>query len=246
MKLKLFVPIVFSFFLLVSSAHPFEIPYPNEKGFFIGAELPYQTTSKQGRQEGIFVFGQSKIFFSEKEYYDCVFQTATSISHFYFSIDSVNQALLFKGLEIKNSKIDTNQPVTSIAYPLTSDKKWVEKGIEITGKNIEIPGLGIMPTLTVKNVQATTLVSSGILNVPAGIFEALRIETIFSGDVFNIPVSIVQRTWLDKKNIILKLSFEFNFLSKITPIFDMELIALTSANIHPIKKISSQWGLIKK
>lgn len=248
MKMKLFILTMFLFIYFFSSnVFAFEIIYPNEKGFFIGAELPYQTiNSKQEKQEGTFIFGQSKIIISEKEYYDCVFSTAIKDYHFYFALDPSKQVLLFKGLKMGLSEINTSQPATSFAYPLFSNKKWTEDKIEILGKNIEIPGLGILPTLTVKNVKASSFVASDKISVPAGEFETLLVETIFSGDVLNIPVSIAQRTWLSQNNVIIKMNFEFQFLFKVTPIFDMELVTLTSANLQSDKKISSQWGFIKK
>jgi len=229
-----------------STVFAFEIPYPEEKGLFVGIELLYQTiNNKQENQEGIFVFGQNKIILSGKECFDCVFETATSTSHFYFNLDFNKQALTFKGLKIKDSEIIANQSVISIVYPLSPDKKWAETGIEIAGKNIEIPDLGVLPSLTIKNAKATSSVISDNIAVPAGRFETLRVETNFSGDILNIPISIVQRTWMDKRNITIKMSFEFNFLSKILPIFDMEFVDFIATDCAPQQKMTSCWASIK-
>ena len=246
MKRLIRLGLLFTIFLLtLSCAWSFEIQWSGEPGFFIGQELLYNRATKEGHEEGLFVFGQGKEIINGIEYYDCLFVTATSNIHFYFSLNSENQKVILKKLDTGEGEINIEPFASFLVYPLKNGGSWNEKGVEIIGTNLEVPDLGVLPTLTVKNVKAETTVSLSFVTVPAGTFEALLVESRYVGDVMNIPMTLIQRTWLSQNNIFLKMTFELKFFSKTISIFDMEFVAFPATAIN-LKQKSLLWAFLKK
>ena len=238
--------LLFTIFLLtINCAWSFEIQWPGEQGFFIREELLYNRATKEGHEEGLFVFGQGKEIINGIEYYDCLFVTATSNIHFYFSLNSENQKVLLKKLDTGEGEINIEPFTSFLEYPLIESKRWDEKGIEIIGKNLEVPDLGLLPVLTVRNVKAETTASLSSITVPAGTFEALLVESRYVGDIMNVPMILIQRTWLDRRNIFLKMIFELKFFSKTISIFDMEFISFPATEVN-LKQKSLLWAFLKK
>ena len=216
------------------SAAAFDIQYPGESGFFIGKPMAYVITSDfsgegEGNvgQEGIFIFGQDRIVINGDDYYDCVFDYPDSVAHFYLGIDSTEEVLLQKGFAVGQSELEIEPAVTTIRYPLSPGDSWSEGPIELTAKNIELPGLGVLDELSVNDAMAETGVYSEILSIHGGVFDSLLVETNYSGSLMGIPVTVVQRTWLSKENVTLKRSFDFVLLSNVLPIYEIELSKMT-------------------
>lgn len=197
-----------------SSSKAFEINYPGEDGFFIGKPMIYKITANSSTeanvgQEGTFIFGSGKIVIDGIEYYDSVFRSPTGSSNFYFGIDSSKKRLTQKGFDIGKTEIKIKPTVTAVEYPVAPGKKWSEK-TEMTAKNLIIPGLGMLETtITAKDVKAETQVYSKAIIVPAGTFDTLLIETTFTGSLLGIPMTLVERTWLNEDNVAIKRNFEF-------------------------------------
>ena len=215
-----------------SSASAFDLQYPGVAGFFVGKPMVYEiidnSDGEDSSQEGIFIFGQDRTIIDGDEYYDSVFDYPDGIAHFYLGLDSAEEVLLQKGFDFGESELDIEPAVTAVRYPLSPGDSWSEGPIELTAKNIEMPGLALPPELSVTNATADTSVSSETISVDAGIFDSLLVKTDYDGLLYGIPVTVVQRTWLSRENVTLKRGFEFVLFSSVTPIYEMELSKMTS------------------
>lgn len=234
--------------LACQSVHGFEIAFPGEAGFLIGLPMSYiMLDARTGETEhGLFIFGQSMVVIEGKEYYDSVFKTETKISHFYFgfNFDQEQKYLTLKGLATGMTELLIEPAASVVRYPLSAGNKWQE-GTTIVGKNVEIPNLGILPSLTVQDVLARTTVSAFDVTVPAGEFSTLCVETNFAGNVLNIPLALIHRTWLNPHNITVRKTIEFLFMGKTIPLLDMQLQELYPSVCKPMDKLTGYWGRIK-
>jgi len=237
MRVRLFlVRIVFIPFIITgswgSSLEAFEIQYPGEGGFFIGKPMVYMITADPGEdsnagQEGIFIFGQDRITIDGKEYYDCVFESPSGPSHFYFGINPAGSSLIQKGLKLGSTDLKLDPAVTAVQYPLSPDASWSEK-TDMTAKDLEIPGLGRFPfALDIKGVKVETEVSSSVISVPAGTLDTLLVEATFTGSMLGIPITMIQRTWLSEDNVSVKRNFEFYKPTELL-LYEIELSRLTT------------------
>lgn len=240
--------ILFSLFLLFvcQPSLGFEIPYLGEDGFFVGVPLNYVLldTKTQEMRQGTFVFGETKISIDGEEYYDCVFKTESTTSHFYFGLNRENKTLMLKGLTTGTAELIIEPAVSIIRYPVSPDSKWEEQTI-ILGKNIEIPNLGVLPSLSIEDVRAQTTAAAVNIAVPAGSFSVLCIETNFAGNVLNIPLTLIHRTWLSQENIVIRRTIDFLFMGRSIPLLDMQLQELWPSSCEPGDKLVQYWGAIK-
>lgn len=206
----------------------FEIQYPGEDGFFIGKPMTYVVTRDDGNeenigQEGVFIFGRDLITIDGVEYYDAVFDSPSSSSHFYLGLDPIKDDLIQKGLKVGSSDLNLTPAIIGVDYPLSPGDNWSDK-TDVTATNLEVPGLGVFPIpISVKNVEAVTKVSSEILPVPAGTFDTLLVESTFTGSLLGIPMTLVQRTWLSEDNVPVKRNFDLAG----TVLYEIELSELT-------------------
>lgn len=210
-------PLIIGLIIVLASSggllEAFELQYPGEGGFFIGKTMIYMITGDSNKEnigkEGTFVFGQSRINIDGAEYYDCLFKSPTSESHFYLSLDSAGGDLMQKGYKVGITELNLKPAIKAVDYPISPGSNWTEK-TDLTAKNIEIPGLGILPIpISVKNANVDTKVSAVTISVPAGTFDTLLVEATVSGSVMGIPMTLIQRTWLNEDNITVKRNFEF-------------------------------------
>lgn len=230
MRTRLSLPgIIFILVGLWGSSSAFEIQYPGEDGFFIGEPMVYVITADSNGenvgQEGIFTFGSDWITINGEEYYDSVFESPTGDSHFYFGLDPAGGDLIQKGFKIGSSELMVDPAVTAVHYPLAPGDSW-SGNTDLTAENIEIPGLGTLPSLSVNNTKFETRVSSSTISVPAGIFDTLFLEATFSGSWLGIPMTLIQRTWLSEDNVPVKRNFEFLKPTKLV-LYEIELSSLT-------------------
>jgi len=206
----------------ISSSGYFEIQYPGESGFFAGKPMVYTVTAnsndpKGTEQEGIFIFGSGKIYFSGIEYYDCTFGSdfSSPSSHFYMRPDDSIQSLLLRSIKFGNTNMDINPAVSTLKYPLVAGKKWSEK-TKLIAENVSIPGVGVLPkALNIENVKAETSVSAQVVSVPAGTFNTLLVESTYTGTLIGIPMTLIQRTWVNEDNVAIKRNFEFTKPTKL-------------------------------
>lgn len=213
MKVRSFLLGIALLFLQVLSLPAFEIQFPGEEGFFIGKSMIYLITAdsndKNVGKEGTFTFGANKVIIDNAEYYDCVFVSPSGESHFYMSIDPNKSSLLQKGFDIGITELRVDPAVSALQYPLSPGKTWTGT-TKLTAKNLMVPGIGLLPRpVTVENVKMTTKVSSNTINVPAGTFDTLLVENTYSGSLIGIPITLIQRTWLNEDNVPIKRNFEF-------------------------------------
>jgi len=228
--------VIASIFLLILGLwtvhlEAFEIPYPGEGGFYIGKPKAYVITADSDGdqnmgQEGIFIFGESLITIDGKEYYDSVFDSPSGESHFFLGLDPSRGNLMEKGFKLGESELIVKPSVISVNYPLSPGKSWSESNINLTATDLEIPNLGKIGFPLSTKVKVVTKVSSKTISVAAGTFKTLLVESVFSGSLLGIPMSLAQRTWLDKNNVPIKRNFEF-----LTPLpmlmYEIELSQLT-------------------
>ena len=217
MKIRLFLLGIGFFIIAVSwgsRVEAFEIQFPGEDGFFIGKPMVYVVTAssdeKSVGQEGTFTFGAGKVTIGKLEYYDCVFDSPSGLSsHFYIGIEPTLRKLTQKGIKVGESDLSVEPAVIAFDYPLSPGKTWSET-TDLTFKNLQLPDFGLLPgPITVKGVKTETKVYSKVVAVPAGTFDALLVETTYSGSLLGIPVTLVQRTWLGENNVPLKRNFGF-------------------------------------
>jgi hypothetical protein len=201
--------------LWVSVSEAFDIQYPGEEGFFIKKPMIYMITADSSNPdniglEGIFTFGQSLITIDGKSYYDSVFESTYGQMHFYLGLDPAKDYMIEKGFKVGASELTLDPAVSGLRYPLSPGKSWSEKA-DLTAKNLEIPGLGQWPLpIQIKGVNITSRVSSDFVAVPVGNFNALLVETTFTGRFIGIPMTLVQRTWLNQDNVPVKRNFDFD------------------------------------
>jgi len=226
-----------------------EIPFPGENGFLIGVPQDFLIVASTNKEllgtVGIFVFGASKLKIGEQEYDDCLFEYEGGTAHFYFSIDSNNQALLQKGFTIGKTEIDINPAITILAYPLQPNKERNAQAI-VTVRNAAI-GNFVFPLLTLQNVQAQTFCFNSSITVPAGTFEAILVESNWAGKMLGeIPLTVRERIWLNAQNVFLKLEFELQVASeKPVKLFGMELMNLPACRIPKQYNKTVCWAKIK-
>ena len=212
-----------------------EIQYPGEEGFYIGRPMVYEVTKDYSSElnigkEGAFTFGPGKIVIDGTEYYDSVFESPSGPSHFHFRIDPAGRNLYQKGLEIGDTKLVLNPEVLAVDYPLSPGDSWSQKA-DLEAENIQIPGLDLPLTMVIEDAEIDTEVSSDTIDVPAGTFDALLVETVYSGRIMVfIPATVTQRTWLSEDNITLKRNFELSVLSNE---FELYEIQLSSPTLRP-------------
>jgi hypothetical protein len=218
-----------------SFSEAFELQYPGEEGFFIGKPMTYVITADSSNEEnvgkeGMFTFGPTQITMDSEEYYDCVFEAGVSSLHFYQGLDPIKGDLTQKGFKFEESELILDPAVTAINYPLSSGDSWSEE-TDLTAKNVEIPGFGLIPfPLEVKNVKDENEVSSNTISVPAGTFDTLLVEATFTGSMLGIPMTFVQRTWLDEDNVAVKRRFELFSGSSELMLYELQL---TAPNLTP-------------
>lgn len=202
---------------LCLSSDAFRLEYPGEDGFFIGKPMVYAVTAgapiedpNKPFPEGIFTFGPNKVTIDGIDYYDSVYKSESSESHYYMAINESSESILLrKVLFGQDTELEINPPIKNIKYPLFSGAKWSER-TNLSAKNLTIPGTQIkFPALKVKDVQADTIVSQQTLTVPAGTYETLLVETTYVGMLMGLKMSLIQRTWLNPDNAVIKRNFEF-------------------------------------
>jgi hypothetical protein len=207
-----------------------EIQFPGEAGFFIGKPMIYVIKATTGDpdtigSESIYRLGPNKVTIDGADYYDSLFTSESSSSHFYLGIDSVKTLVNQKGITFGETEINIIPAIISLKYPLADGKKWDEK-TKLIAKNIEIPNLAKLPELTIDNVNAQTTVTPKTITIPSGAFDCLLVETTFSGSLkitgLSIPATLIQRTWMSEDNVPIKRNFEFTSPMKMM-LFDMEL-----------------------
>ena len=232
--------LLFTFFIFITLIGPFasafDVQFTGEAGFYIGKPMLYVITGTAGDpksvgQEGIYSFGPNKATLDGAEYYDCSFITSDAGgAHFYFGINLTlshlaNSTLTQKNIKFGDTELDIKPAIVSLKYPLISGKKWDNKNdkTKLIAKNLTIPGIGKMPSdLTIDNVIVQTTVSSVIIKVPAGSFDSLLVETTSSGTLLGIPVTMIQRIWMNEDNVPVKQNFEFTKPTKMM-LYAMEL-----------------------
>lgn len=233
MKFRLFIAVFISVTLIGSIANALEIQFPSEDGFYIGKPMIYAVTGTVGDpsiigQEGIYSFGPGKIILDSIEYYDCSFKIADSDSaHFYLGIDSINNTMTQKGIKFGTTQVNINPAIVTLKYPLFEGEKWDNKNNKtaLNAKNLKFGDIEF-PELNVDDVTVETNVSSSSISVSAGNFSCLLVETVYKGNVFQIPVKLTQRTWMSEDNVPIKRNFELisDLLMKTpTVIYEMEL-----------------------
>lgn len=195
----------------------FRLEYPGEDGFFIGKPMVYAITAgvpmedpNEPFPEGIFTFGPGKVTIDGIEYYDCVYKSASSESHFYMAIDKNNRSILLRRVSFgQDTELEISPPINNIKYPVFSGAKWSDT-TNLSAKNLTIPGTQIkFPALKINNVQAETVVSQQVITVPAGTYGTLLVETTYIGTLIGLRMSLIQRTWLNPDNAVIKRNFEF-------------------------------------
>lgn len=237
---------IFLVLVMINHAFALEVKWPvNEQGFYAGQELVYNRITKDGKEEGIFVFGQSRKLIDGLEYYDCVFTTATTEANFLFLVSPSEQALLLKEIDTGEGKIEIVPFATFLDYPLFDGVSWQGAGIKIVGTNIPVPDFGVLPTLTVENVRAEAIASKNLINLSAGLFESLLVRIDYIGSLMNVPMVLIQRVWVSEQNVFLKISFELRFFSKTISIFDMEFVSFPATGLT-IKQKALAWGFLKE
>jgi hypothetical protein len=238
-------------FLLSGTVLALEIQFPGEQGFFIGEEMTYTISDSSNKQlinqGGILTFGPTKVIIDNTQYYDCVFEYTSGTAHFFIQIDKTSQAALLKGFTFAKTKITLTPTVKMLAYPLITDKKWSEN-TNVVAENVELPDMPPLGTLEMQQATVASKVTASSLRVPAGYFNnSLMVESKFDGKVMGqIPLTLVQRTWVNEKNIWLKIYFELNFFSKIIPLFGIELTALPVTPVQSATYLPIIWGKLKK
>lgn len=238
--------LVFGFY--TNSLDAFELKYPGENGFYIGKSITYIIVSDSNAQnigkEGTFIFGYGRVTINGVEYYDCTYETPSGVSNFFLRLDKANEVLIQKGLKVGSSELTLEPAIRSVDYPISPGVSWNEIA-DLTAKNIEIPGLGkINIPLTAKGVKVDTKASLSTIKVPAGTFETLLVESIYTGSLIGIPMTLIQRTWLNIENIPIKRNFEFTEPTKIM-IYDIELSQSTASPVSPSANLESTWANIK-
>lgn len=232
-----------------NSLYAFDIPYPGEEGFYIGVPMVYVITADSDGdenigQEGVFTFGQDQIAIDGAEYYDCVFESLTGVSHFYFGIDSDKSDLTQKGFKLGETELNLDPAITAVHYPLSPGDNWSET-TDLTAENLEIPDLGVFPIpILIADVIVETEVSAMSIIVPAGTFDTLLVEATYTGSLFGIPLSLAQRTWLTEDNITVKRSFEFSEPTQLL-LYDIELSKLLPTSVSRLGKIVATWGSVR-
>ncbi len=227
------VVIVIAFSYNLSAA--FDIQYPGEEGFFIGKPIIYVITADSSDEEnigeeGVFTFGPNQITMDGEQYYDCVFSAGDSDFHFYQRLDQVKGDLIQKGFKFGITELTLNPAVKAIDYPIFPGDNWSEE-TELIAKNVDIPGFGVVPfPITVKNVKVENKVSASTISVSAGTFDTLLVEGIFDGSMMGIPMTLIQRTWLDEDNVAVKRRFELLSQSDELMLFELQL---SSFNLTP-------------
>lgn len=232
-----------------SSLDAFELKYPGERGFYIGIPISYIIVNESNTQnigkEGTFTFGYKRINIDGVQYYECAYETPAGVSNSYLRLDSVNETLIQKGFNSGLTEISLEPAIKSIDYPISPNISWNEI-TELTAKNIEIPGLGKLNIpLVVKGVKVNTKVFSSTIKVPSGTFDTLLVESIYSGSLMGIPITLIQRTWLNIENITIKRNFEFVEPTK-SMVYDIELSQSTITPVNPSHRLTSTWANIKK
>lgn len=232
-KFILFLIIIFKLSTLVS-LEAFEIQFPGDDGFYIGKPMIYVITANSNDdktigQEGTFIFGINKVKIGGLEYYDCTFGSENNGSHFYLGIDYANKSLTQKSIKFGQTKLEINPAISLLKYPIYPGQKWNEN-TSLVAENVVIPGLGMIPTaLRIDNIKAETLVSAQVISSPAGTFNTLLVETTYNGNMIGIPMTLIQRTWLNEDNVIIKRNFEFTKPSKLM----LYEIVLSKPNPNP-------------
>lgn len=197
--------------LCANPSESFEIQYPGEAGFFIGKPMIYEITEDSNEEnkgkQGTFTFGRDRITIDGAGYYDSVFESPTGESHFYMDIDAVRHTLMQKGFDLTSGKMIVKPAIVSTRYPLVPGDSWSESGIELKIENLELPGIPIPLSTTIRDVEATTEISLHTIEVPAGTFDALLVENTLSGSWLGLDMILIQRTWLNPDNVPVKRSF---------------------------------------
>jgi len=197
--------------LCARSSESFEIQYPGEAGFFIGKPMIYEITEDSNEEnkgkQGTFTFGRDRITIDGAGYYDCVFESPTGESHFYMDVNAIRHTLIQKGFDLTSGKLIVKPAIVSIRYPLVPGDSWSESGIELKVENLELPGIPIPLSTTIKDVEATTEISLHNIEVPAGTFDTLLVENTLSGSWLGLNMTLIQRTWLNPDNVPVKRSF---------------------------------------
>lgn len=213
----------------------FDIQYPGEEGFYIGKPMTYVVTADSSDEEnvgkeGMYVFGPDQVTMDGELYYDCVFGTGDSAAHFYQGLDPVKSNLTQKRFMFGETELTLYPAITAVDYPLSSGNKWSEQ-TKLIAKNVEIPGFGVIPfPITVEGVKVENKVSSSTISVPAGTFDTLLVEATFSGSMMGIPMTLIQRTWLDEDNIPVKRRLELLSQSSELMLYEFQL---SSFNLTP-------------
>jgi len=208
--------IIFSL-LGLSSLFAFEIPFSGDEGFYVGKSMMYVITGTAGDpntvgQEGIYTFEPILVKFDGNQYYTCIFDIGSETAVFFLGIDNVNKVVTQKNIRFGETELDINPAIVTLKYPLHPGRNWNNKNQKTTiiAKNVTIPGLGKFPTdLKLENVIAETNVYSKTITVPAGTFDCLLVETVYTGSLIGIPSTIIQRTWMSEDNVPIKRNFEF-------------------------------------
>jgi len=230
-----------------ASSWAFDIQYPGEAGFFIGMPMVYVITAEDDEnfgQEGIFTFGQDLITIDGVEYYDSVFESPSGISHFFFGIDPVKGDLTQRGIILGETEIDLEPALTAIHYPLSPGDSWAEE-TDLTARKLEILGLELPDPISMKGLEAETKVSSMSIDVPAGNFDTLLVESTYTGLLLGVlPVTLIQRTWLSESNMVIKRNFEFTKPTRVS-LYDIELSKLPPSAVSYSSQITTTWANIK-
>jgi len=218
----------------------FEIQFKGEDSFYVGKPMVYVITGTAGDPntiglEGVYQFGPTLINIDNKIYHVCTFDTGSGYTIFYFRIDNANKLMTQKYYRFGETEIEISPEVVALKYPLYNGQKWDNKGEKttITAKKVVIPGFGQFPgDLKIENINAQTTVTSTRITVPAGTFDSLLVEEVYTGSLLGIPATVVQRTWMSEDNVPLKRNFEFTKPTKLM-IYEMEL-ARPNPNIYDL------------
>ena len=220
--------VIVTAFLCNPSAALDNIQYPGEEGFFIGESIPYVISADSSNEEnvgnpGVFTFGPGLITIDGQEYYDGIFDAGEWSAHFYQSIDPIKEDLVQKGFKFGETELTINPAVTAIDYPLAPGDSWSEE-TELTAKNVDIPGFGLIPfPIVVKGVKTENTVSSVTVSVPAGNFDTLLVESILTGSMLGISMTLTQSTWLDEDNVPVKRRFELTSEGSELMLYELQL-----------------------
>lgn len=170
-------------------------------------EITEDSNEENKGKQGTFTFGRDRITIDGAQYYDSVFESPTGESHFYMDIDAVRHTLIQKGFDLTSGKLIIDPAIVSTRYPLVPGDSWSESGIELKVENLELPGIPIPLSTTIRDIEATTEVSLQNIEVPAGTFDTLLVENTLSGSWLGLNMTLIQRTWLNPDNVPVKRSF---------------------------------------